>query len=306
MAITVNSGEYKSRVGLDSLYIALVTQDTAAGYVAGTPEYLAPAATASQKVTNSLDTQYADDLPFDVLTSEGPTDIELEVTGIPLEMMAIILGKTFDAVSGRLYDYGGTPPDVALSFRSLKSNGAYRYYQFLKGKFSPPDEETVTKGEKAEPKVAKLNFKAIATIYAFEVSTGVNKKVKRIVGDSDTTNFVGTTWFSQVQTPALSAPSALALSSSDPTDGASGVAVTKTITLTFNNALPADAIANVVVVKADGTAVACTNSLDTARKVMTVNPDASLDASSTYIVAIGVTDIYGDTLNTAVNFATTS
>lgn len=304
MAISVNSGEYKSRVGLDSLYIALVTADSAAAYTAGTPEYLAPAATASQKVTSSMDTQYADDLPFDVLTSEGPTEIELEVTGIPLEMMAIILGKTFDATTGRLYDYGGTPPDVALSFRSLKSNGAYRYYQFLKGKFSPPDEETATKGEKAEPKVAKLKFVAIATTYAFEVSTGVNKKVKRVVGDTDTTNFSATSWFSQVQTPAISAPSALALSSSDPTDGASNQAVSKTITLTFNNALPADAIANVVVVKADGTAVACTNSLDTARKVMTVNPDSNLDAGSTYIVAIGVTDIYGDTLNTAVNFGT--
>jgi hypothetical protein len=38
---------------------------------------------------------------------------------------------------------------------------------------------------------------------------------------------------------------------------------------------------------------------------MTVNPDSDLTASTTtYIVAIGVTDIYGQTLVTSRNFAT--
>jgi hypothetical protein len=40
------------------------------------------------------------------------------------------------------------------------------------------------------------------------------------------------------------------------------------------------------------------------KKIMTVNPDTDFDASSTYIVAIGVTDIYGDTLQAVVNFGT--
>ncbi|MDD5367459.1 MAG: Ig-like domain-containing protein [Anaerolineaceae bacterium] len=304
MTVNANAGEYKSRVGLDSLYVALVTQDTAAGYVAGTPEYLAPAATASQKVTSSQDTQYADDQPYDVMTSEGPTDVELEVTGLPLEMQALVLGKAFDATTGRMYDYGGSPPDVALAFRSMKSNGKYRYYWFMKGKFSPPDEETATRGEKPEPKTAKLNFKAIPSIYKFDIGSGVLKAVKRVVGDEDTLNFSGSTWFSQVQTPAVAAVSALAISVADPIDGAATVAVTKTITLTFNNALTADAIAHVVVVKADGTAVACTNSLDATKKILTVNPNASLDAASTYIVAIAVKDIYGQALNAAIDFGT--
>jgi len=128
--------------------------------------------------------------------------------------------------------------------------------------------------------------------------------VKRVFGDADTDNFSATGWFSQVQVPSVAAPSALALSSSDPVDNETGVVVSKTITLTFNNALPAGEINHVVVSKADGTLAVCTNSLDTTKKIMTVNPDANLAASTVYIVAIGVTDIYGQDLQTVVNFTT--
>ena len=128
--------------------------------------------------------------------------------------------------------------------------------------------------------------------------------IKRVYGDEDTDSFSATGWFSQVQVPGITAPSALSLSSSDPTDGATGVVVTKTITLTFNNALQAQAINNVVLSKADGTLVACTNSLDVTKKIMTVDPDASMSASTVHILAIGVIDIYGQDLQSVVNFTT--
>ncbi len=304
MALSVNAGEYKSRVGLDSLYIAQVTVDTTATFTAGTPEYLAPAAEASQQPTVNAETQYADDQPYEALTSEGETVVNLTITGLPAAMFALLLGRVYDSASGRVFDNSGAvPPYFALSFRSLKSNGSYRYFQYLKGRFSTPNEDSATKGDTPDPKTTELVYTAVRTVHPFDLGD-ITESVKRVFGDSDSTNFVGTTWFSQVQTPDAVAPSSLALSSSDPTDGASAQAVSKTITLTFNNALPAGEIYHVVVAKADGTVVVCTNSLDTAKKVMTVNPDANLDAASTYIVAIGVTDIYGDTLQTAINFAT--
>lgn len=305
MPITANADEYKSRVGLDSLYVAEVTTDDANSYVADTPEYLAPAATASQAPTSSQDTQYADDQPYDVMTSEGPTTVTIEVTGIPLEMVAKLLGKVFDTASGQLWDNGGTPPYMALSFRSLKSSGSYRYYQYLKGMFSAPTEDTATKGETPAPKTQTLVYTAIRTVFKFDLGD-IDDSVKRVVGDDDTTNFSGTTWFSQVQTPAVVAPSALALDTADPADNATGVAQNKTITLTFNNALPADSINNVVVAAADGTLKACTNTLDATRKIMTVNPDTNLGDTLVYIVAVGVVDIYGQTLKTAINFTSAS
>jgi phi13 family phage major tail protein len=286
------------------LYIAEVTQDDASAYVADTPEYLAPAAQASQEPSSSFEIQYADDQPYDVMTAEGETKISLSVTGIPLEMLAKITGKEFDSTTGRMYDNGGTAPYIALSFRSLKSNGSYRYYQYLKGKFDMPKEDTATRAESPEPKTMELVFTAIRTVYEFDLGD-INDKVKRIVGDDDTTNFSGTSWFSQVQTPAVSAPSALALSSADPADAETDVAVTKTCTLTFNNALVNSAPNGVTLLKAsDGSVIAGAKSLDATKKIISVDPTASLSASTDYILVYAVTDIYGQTLNGAVNFVT--
>ena len=301
MPINPNANEYRSVVGLDSLYVAEVTADSAAAYTADTPEYLAPAAEASHKPSVSSEPQYADNQTFDVMSAEGETVIELSLTGVPNEMLAKISGETFDAASGRVFDSGNAePPYFALMFRADKSGGGKRYYSYLKGRFEKPAEEAATKADKVSPKMTKLIYHAIGTKYQF----GLSKSFKRVFGDTDTTSFSATGWFSQVQTPTSSAPSALALSSSDPTDGASGVAVNKTITLTFNNALVNAAINGVIVSLADGTLKATTNSLDTTKKIMTVDPTTDLTGGSTYLVTIAVTDIYGQTLSSVVNFAT--
>lgn len=303
MTVTANAGEYKSVVGLDSLYVAVISQDDSTAYTAGTPEYFAPAAEASAEPATNRETQYADNQPYDTMVNEGETTINLTVTGIPLEMLALVTGKVFNAASGRMWDNGATPPDVALGFRSKKSNGSYRYQWFLKGKFSAPNEEAATETDTPDPKTQQLVFTAIRTTYKWNLGS-VTDSVKRVVGDTDTTNFSATNFFTQVQTPATTSVSALALSESTPADNATGVVVSSNIVLTFNNALPAGAINNVVLSKADGTVVACTNTLDTARKVLTINPNSDMAASTVHLVAIGVTDIYGQSLNAVINFTT--
>jgi phi13 family phage major tail protein len=301
----IDPGGYKSYIGISDLYYALITTDSAAAYTPGVPTLLAPVAEISQEPNVSSETQYADNTAFDTASGEGETVVTITITNLPLETQAILLGRVLDAVTGRMYDQGGTPPYVALGFRSLKSNGKYRYYWFLKGKFELPGEAAKTKTDTVEFQPVELTFTGIFSTFEFTVGPGaVKAKTKRVVGDEDVPNFSGATWFDAVQFPAYAAPAALTLSVADPLDGAAGVVVTKTIALTFSNALMDDAINGVVVVKADGTPVVCTNSLDATSKIMTVNPDASLDASSTYIVAIGVIDIYGQALNTAINFGT--
>jgi len=304
MPISANAGEYKSRIGLDSLYIAEVTQDDAAGYAADTPEYFAPAAQASQAPVTNFETQYADDQAFDVISSKGPTSITIQVTNLPMEMLAKISGKVFDAVSGRMFDHGGEPPYMALSFRSLKSNGSYRYYQYLKGRFDMPQEDTETKGETPSPKTLGLTYSAIRTVHEFDLGD-VDDSVDRVIGDEDTTNFSGATWFDQVQTPVAAAPGALTLSSSVPTDGGSGISITADQTLTFSNALNSAAVDNVVLLLAsDASVIAGAVTIDTTKKIITNNPTASLDNSEDYILAYTVTDIYGQHLAGAINFTT--
>jgi phi13 family phage major tail protein len=307
MAITANSGEYKSTIGLDDLYIAEVTADTTSTYTADTPETFAPAAEASYEPSTSMETQYADDQPYDVMSSVGETKISIKVTGLPIEMLAKITGCEFDATTGRMYDNGAEPPYCALSFKALKSNGSYRYYQFLKGKFDVPKEALATKGESPEPKLMELTYTAIRTTYEFDLGS-INGTCMKVVGDEDTTNFDGSTWFGAVQTPAATSYSALALSSSTPTDAATGVSVSANQSLTFNNALNSDALTNVLLVKAsDGSTVTQTTgypAINTARTVITLNPASNLTAATPYIIFYAVKDVYGQTLAGAVNFTT--
>lgn len=197
-----NAGEYKSKIGLDMLYVAEVTEDSADTYTAEAPAYFAPAAEASQEPTSSFEVQYADDQAFDVMSSEGETKIGLTVTNLDLAMLAKITGRVFDQVTGRLFDNGGVAPYMALSFRSLKSNGNYRYYQYLKGVFAMPKEGVATKGEKPEPKTLELTFTAIRTVYKFDLGEVIDS-VKRIIGDEDIDAFDATGWFEEVQTPNL-------------------------------------------------------------------------------------------------------
>ena len=300
-----NQAERKSVLGLRDLYIALITQDDANAYAAGSPQYFAPAVNASQAPTVNSKTQYADDASFDVMTAEGETKIELEVTAIPWEMQALVLGKVYDAATGRMFDNGGTPPDVALSFRAVKSNGSYVYFQYLKGKFSSPSQETSTKTDSPDPKNTKITFTAVKTIYQFDLGS-IDDGVKRVVGDEDADGFDGTTWFSNVQVPVVGSPSSLTLTAS-PLDNATGVVVSSNLTLTFSNALNGNALLGIGLVKAsDDSPVAAAITINAARKVITINPDSNLSATTEYYITINnVTDIYGqEYADTVISFTT--
>ena len=296
---------YKSSIGVDSIYYALVTQDDAADYVAGAPAYFAPAMTITQtpKVTSKV--QHADDQPYDSMSAEGETEMDVEITGLPLDVHATILGRVFDSVNKRMFDNGGTPPDLALGFRSLKSDGTYRYYWYLKGSFVAPPEEKTTRTDTPEPKSTKLKFTAIRTIHEFALSGSITDSVKRVVGDTAEASFDASTWFNAVQVPVVGAPDAFTMTSV-PIDGATDVVVTADIVLTFTNPLRGNAEDGIALFNASHAAVAHALTLNAARTVVTINPTSSLAAATAHLVVVnGVVDIHGQTLaDTVVDFTT--
>ena len=102
---------------------------------------------------------------------------------------------------------------------------------------------------------------------------------------------------------ASAAPSAVALSSIVPSDGASNVAIDSNIVLTFNNAIARE---SVVVTQDDGTIVAGSKSWYADHKVLTFNPTENFVNLTDYIVTVGgVVDIYNQALAPEVkNFTT--
>ncbi len=304
--LTYNPTEQRSKIGLDQLQFALVTQDDNAAYVAGTPEYLAPSAVATMEPQSSFEIQYADNQPYEVMSAEADTKVSLEVTGLSLLQLATITGRSFDATTGRMYDNGSVPPYVALGFRSMKSNGHYRYFWLLKGKFSMPKEEVETLADKPSPKTMKLDFTAIRTVFKFSLPNSVTDSVKRVIGDDDTTSFTaGATWFSQVQTPATTVPAALSMSASDPANSATAVQVSKVCTLTFNNALAAGEEFDCLLINSStGAVIAGVNTIDATRKIVTVAHTANLTAATLHRMIYTVKDIYGQSVSGTTSFTT--
>lgn len=198
----INAGEYKSQVGLDKLHYAKITADDAAAYTPGTNSILGPAIAAKPSTESDSTAQYADDSAFDTSSSVGPTTIDVELTNLPLATVADILGVTYNVTNGMLIEGAGmNPPDVALSFRSKKSNGKYRYFQYLKGKFSMPEEDFATLAAKPEPKPMKIKYTAVNTLHEFTTAAGKNETVKVLKVDEDATGADVTDWFDTVQVP---------------------------------------------------------------------------------------------------------
>jgi phi13 family phage major tail protein len=298
--------KYDEFVGVDSVYAAIITEDTAAAYVTEAPEFFAPAAEiAGESEVSTLSTYY-DNVPANNYVSEGATRLTITFSGVPADKYAKYTGKYYDAATGRVYDSGEpAPPDCALSFRFSKGKNGYRYYQYLKGTFEGGNEEAASKAVgNVDVKTYQMTFVAVTTTHMWEID-GAQKPLKRIFADTTDEGFDATGWFAQVQTPStVGAPDALALSSSNPADGGTGFAKAGSPALTFNNA-----IASYAVTLIDATTLAvieATLSLDATKKILTINPDTDLAATTDYvIIASKITDIYGqDLLNTVINFTT--
>jgi phi13 family phage major tail protein len=296
---------YKSYLGVDNIHYALVTQDDADAYAAGAVASLAPAMLITQAPKTNAKTQYADNQPFDVMTSEGETVLDVEITGLPLSDQAVLLGKVYDAATGRLFDNGGTAPYVALGFRAKKSGGTFKYYWFLKGTFAPPSEEQATETDTPDPKSTKLQFTAIRTTYQFDLGS-INDSAKRVIGEDEDTNFDDTNWFSAVQVPVAGSPAAFTCTPS-PADAATGVVVSANITLTFSNALAGNAEDGIILTTAAGVVKACARTINAARTVVTLDPTTNMAALTQYLVIVpNVTDVYGQALGDEVYDFTTA
>jgi hypothetical protein len=237
---------------------------------------------------------------------EGATTVTVTISGISAKDMAELLGKYYDATTGRVYDNGvPNPPDYALSFKFNKGSEDYRYFQYLKGNFSGGNEDAVSqKNGTFDVKTYQLTFTGIVTAHKWTYN-GKTQGLKRIFADTTDEAFAGEDqWFSQVQTPdRSSAPSALELSTSVPVDEGTAIALNSAIVMTFNNKLAAYVY---MLMTAAGVVKACTAALDSTGKILTITPTTDLAAGTTYILALSLaTDVFGQTLSgTVINFAT--
>lgn len=163
-------------------------------------EKLAKAIEAKVTPKTSNAVLYADDGAAESASSEGETEIELGIDALANAVYADILGKTVNE-DGVVEDSSGDiAPNVALAFRSLKSNGKYRYFWYFKGSFQLPEENYKTKGESIEYNTP--NIKGVF-VHSDIVKNAKGEGIKRVFVDEDDVNVdpsVIANWFKEVYT----------------------------------------------------------------------------------------------------------
>lgn len=288
------------QVGVDKLYYAICTQDDAGGVAYQAPVAIPGAIKIGVDPGGSVDVLYADDGPSEAASVVGAIKVSLNVKDLTLETQAALLGHSL--VGGVLVQKTiDTPPNVAILFRSRKSNGKYRYIKLLKGKFTVPKTDYETQEDKTKYQTPTIEGSFLRREY--------DKAYKKI-GDEDHFDWVaatGANWFTSVE----DAPVALTITPS-PVDGATNVAIGANITFTFNNAInatQADTDHFYLINASDGAKVEVSLSIDAAHKVVILDPLANLDPATAYLaIASGlVQDIYGQKVaagTTIINFIT--
>lgn len=280
------------QIGLKDLHYALMTADP----LGGTPTYAVPVALAGAIMAGinpntSSETLFADDGPNEVATTIGGIDLELNVVDLDLDTQAAFLGHTVTAgvLKRKSTDI---PPWLAIGFRTLKSNGKYRYTWLNKGKFSAPEQKHETKGD-------AINFQTPSIKGSF-VRRDADEEWERHI-DEDHVDYVnqGATWFDDPMQSADSTPPTI--STIVPADSAAGVSIATTITITFSEALAYSTInsKNIFVTEVvSGAPVAGTLSVNAARTIVTFTPTSALTGATEYRtnVTTSVTDLAGNAI----------
>jgi phi13 family phage major tail protein len=186
-----------AQVGLKDLHFALLIADTKKNLTYDVPKPMVGAINATINPEVGTQELYADDQLWESVSTLGKIDVEIETADLPLEIRAEILGN--ELRTGVLVEKAtDVPPHLALGFRSLKSNGKYRYVWLLKGVAQPLAEDFATKKDSVEHKTPKVKFTFMARVHDGEW---------KHTADEDGEDFSGAkSWFRQVPGDTSSLP----------------------------------------------------------------------------------------------------
>lgn len=156
--------------GVEGLVIAEVIGDDNAedgGYKTGAVESLAGVAEIGKTVEISKETKYYDNQPMMNITGEGPDEISVICSGLPLEKLAKITGKSYDPETGAFVDGPADERYFAMGYITEDTDGFKRYVWRYKGSFSIPPESAKTKKNDTETNNTELTFTGIMTTHKF-------------------------------------------------------------------------------------------------------------------------------------------
>lgn len=183
--------------GCKDFYIALVSQNTATGYVAALPVKLARAIKMKLDEKWTSEKIYSDDGTEEVINSYEGTEIEIEVNALAPQDRTLVFGQLYE--NGFLVKSSDdAAPEVAIGWRERKLNGKYEFKWLYAGKFAEGiSEEASTKEGKLSPttKSIKGSFYERSIDNLYEISVDESNLLD---ADTDAKTAISN-WFSKVQ-----------------------------------------------------------------------------------------------------------
>lgn len=197
-----------TRIGCDNLvYAKMTTEDTpeqapAYGEVVKAPGVMS----LNINPNGSQETLFADDGPMETASTLGKIEVEIQKNELNTKNKADLLGHEIDDDGALLYADNDIAPWMAIGFRTLKSNGTYRYVWLYKGKFTEPEDANETKGDSINFQADTISGQFTRLNYAYKVNNK-DKRLWKYELDEESATETGkaklATWFSSVVLPTV-------------------------------------------------------------------------------------------------------
>lgn len=184
-------------LGLKDVHIALVLTNTTSSYVAEAPRKFARAIKVKLSDKRSTEDLESDDDTEETLDSYEGTEIELEVSSLAPQDLALLFGHKYE--NGYLVkNEDDKAPEVALGYRTRRLNGKYEFVWLYCGRFSEGNDEnreTKKRSPTAQTETIKGKFygRRLDRVYDCRVDES------NLTEENTTATEALESWFSKVQ-----------------------------------------------------------------------------------------------------------
>lgn len=190
--------------GVTDLVAAEILTDTAGSYSTGEVFEIAGVAEITKTNDSSNEAHFYNNMPAVVVSNVSSDTINLNVSAIPLDVLAKITGQKYDSVRGALYEGPRQHKYFAIGYKTTKTDGSPIYVWRLKGTFNIPDQTNTTENSSTDANGQTLVYTGIRTTHKFANNTdeygqpqGANSTTVDVAADlADVSHF-----FDAVTTP---------------------------------------------------------------------------------------------------------
>lgn len=170
--------------GIRNLVGAKLMKDTKDTLEYGEVIPLAGVSQLQKEVETSSATKYYDNVPAIVIDADGADTVTVDVSAVPLSVLAEITGQYYDEETGMLVEGDRKSEYWAIGYITEDTDGNEVYVWRLKGKFSVPGATHVTRDNGTDSNGQQLVYTGINTTKVF-TKTGKTAKAINVEKSKD-------------------------------------------------------------------------------------------------------------------------